>query len=380
MKTFNIAEVIQRKRKEYRLTQAELAQEMGVSKSSVSKWESGQTYPDIFLLPELATFFNVTIDELLGYSPQLSSRQIKEHYQLLAKSFANDDFTTTLNQCRELIRKYNACLPLLHQMSILILNHHNLAATANEQQEILAEVALLTQRVQRESTEPTEISQASIIEGMVLLLQKRFEEVIQRLGVVVEPYLGKEQILASAYANLGQVEMSREILQVSNYQSLLALVSNSTNLLHFYQQDEMKFKEICQRIRQLAVLFQLRKLHPASYLTFLLAEFQGLTAQYKIEEGLNNFAEVIEVMRELDYPLELHGDGYFDLVDHWIDDQLALSSTMPRNQAIVNESILAFFTSQGELKEIYGDEPRFEKLINQLKEIIEVSERGAGKC
>jgi transcriptional regulator with XRE-family HTH domain len=46
---FNMGAVIQQKRKEKELTQEELARLMGVSKSSVSKWETGQTYPDIYL-------------------------------------------------------------------------------------------------------------------------------------------------------------------------------------------------------------------------------------------------------------------------------------------------------------------------------------------
>lgn len=68
---FNMGAVIQQKRKEKELTQEELARLMGVSKSSVSKWETGQTYPDIYLLPELATFFNISIDSLMAYKPQL---------------------------------------------------------------------------------------------------------------------------------------------------------------------------------------------------------------------------------------------------------------------------------------------------------------------
>ena len=50
---------------------------MMVTKASVSKWETGQSYPDILLLPKLATFFNVTVDELIGYEPQLNRKLCK---------------------------------------------------------------------------------------------------------------------------------------------------------------------------------------------------------------------------------------------------------------------------------------------------------------
>ena len=72
MKEINIARTIINKRKEKGLTQEELASYIGVSKAAVSKWEIGQRYPDITFLPQLATFFNISIDELMGYEPQMS--------------------------------------------------------------------------------------------------------------------------------------------------------------------------------------------------------------------------------------------------------------------------------------------------------------------
>jgi transcriptional regulator with XRE-family HTH domain len=49
--------------------QQDLAEVLGVSFQSVSKWETGATMPDITLLPSIAEYFNVSIDELLGIKP-----------------------------------------------------------------------------------------------------------------------------------------------------------------------------------------------------------------------------------------------------------------------------------------------------------------------
>ena len=59
-------------RKKRGVTQAELASFLGVTKASVSKWETGQSLPDVLILPRLAAYFDVTIDELMGY-PRISS-------------------------------------------------------------------------------------------------------------------------------------------------------------------------------------------------------------------------------------------------------------------------------------------------------------------
>ncbi len=61
----NIAEL----RKKQGLTQEEFATALGVTAQAVSKWENGASCPDIMLLPEIAKFFNVSIDELMGIKP-----------------------------------------------------------------------------------------------------------------------------------------------------------------------------------------------------------------------------------------------------------------------------------------------------------------------
>ncbi len=62
----NIGNQIQLLRKQNNITQEVLAAEMGVSIAAVSKWENGNSMPDIVMLCALADFFHVTTDELLG--------------------------------------------------------------------------------------------------------------------------------------------------------------------------------------------------------------------------------------------------------------------------------------------------------------------------
>ncbi|MDD3123792.1 MAG: helix-turn-helix domain-containing protein [Candidatus Izemoplasmatales bacterium] len=55
---------IKKLREENQITQQQLADSLGISFQAVSKWECGNTLPDIGILPQIAEFFNVTIDEL----------------------------------------------------------------------------------------------------------------------------------------------------------------------------------------------------------------------------------------------------------------------------------------------------------------------------
>lgn len=62
----NIGNVIAKLRKSNEMTQEELALKVGVSAQTISKWETGNTMPDILLLPVIADVFDVTIDFLYG--------------------------------------------------------------------------------------------------------------------------------------------------------------------------------------------------------------------------------------------------------------------------------------------------------------------------
>lgn len=72
-----IGKFIKEIRKKNNLTQKELAEKYGVTYQAVSKWENGKSIPDISLLKEISTDFNISIDELL------SAKNKKKHIKPL---------------------------------------------------------------------------------------------------------------------------------------------------------------------------------------------------------------------------------------------------------------------------------------------------------
>ena len=81
----NIGANIKRLRNEKNITQEQLAAAMNVSCAAVSKWERGETYPDITLLQPLAYFFEVTLDDLMGYDQEKIKTDINEIVELFLK-------------------------------------------------------------------------------------------------------------------------------------------------------------------------------------------------------------------------------------------------------------------------------------------------------
>ncbi len=69
---------IKRLRLAKNITQEQLSVAMNVTCAAVSKWERGETYPDITLLQPLAYFFRVTLDELMGYNQEKIQAEIDD--------------------------------------------------------------------------------------------------------------------------------------------------------------------------------------------------------------------------------------------------------------------------------------------------------------
>ena len=73
--TTNIAENIRKIRKERGLTQEQLAEAVGVTTGAVYKWEAEKSLPEIGMLMELADFFDISVDVLLGYEMRKNDKE-----------------------------------------------------------------------------------------------------------------------------------------------------------------------------------------------------------------------------------------------------------------------------------------------------------------
>ena len=70
---------IRRLRNDRGLTQEALAAALNVSPQTVSKWECGNSVPDVQMLPEIAVYFGVTIDQLFAMTPEQQMERMENH-------------------------------------------------------------------------------------------------------------------------------------------------------------------------------------------------------------------------------------------------------------------------------------------------------------
>ncbi len=110
---------IQEGRARIGITQEELAKSLEITKAAVSKWECGQSMPDITLLPKLASLFQTSIDDLLGYAPVASPQQTSEAIAEVT-SMMDDDPAGASVRALELAHLFWSDAMFVRQMAMLL--------------------------------------------------------------------------------------------------------------------------------------------------------------------------------------------------------------------------------------------------------------------
>ncbi len=88
----SIGENIRNYRKKNDLTQEALADRLGVTYQSVSRWEKGSTYPDLELLPAISEILGISVDELLGMPSIEKEKKAKEAFDELRRECMKKDY------------------------------------------------------------------------------------------------------------------------------------------------------------------------------------------------------------------------------------------------------------------------------------------------
>lgn len=366
MKEINIAKTLVNKRKEKGITQEELANYMGVTKASVSKWETGQSYPDVTFLPTLASYFCISIDELIDYQPQMTKEDIQKLYRKLSSDFTAKPFDSVMEDCRGIVKKYYSCFPLLTQIGILMVNHIELVR--NDQQKISAlieEAKALFIRVKSESDEVSLTKKALFMEAFCSLVAGDANAALELLEGSIEAPMPPESLMASAYQMTGRASDAKAVLQVGIYQNIVVLFNFFPAYLTLCADDQPRFEEALRRAIVIAEAFDMKNLHPGVLVGLYLSAAQAYLAQNDHEKSLSMLEQYAEIVTGNIYPLKLHGDSYFDLLDNWLD-QLDLGTDLPRDEKTIRKSMADVIIQNPAFAALSNDR-RFQRIAEKLQ-------------
>ena len=96
------------------ITQEQFGYEMGVSAQAVSRWENGATYPDITMLPMIADFFDVSLDELMGRGQELVTSEREAFFKSVHEMYNRGEIADVLEAYDKILHKHPNDAYLLH--------------------------------------------------------------------------------------------------------------------------------------------------------------------------------------------------------------------------------------------------------------------------
>lgn len=372
MSILKIADNLARLRHDKKITQEQLAEFIGVTKASVSKWENSQSTPDITILPQLATFFDVTVDELIGYTPHLSKEQIQNLYQKFGKDFAEHPFEEVMDMTQDYVKRYYSCYPFLLQICILWLNHCKMARDEKRQKDICLQIEKVCQHIKTNCTDMKIYGNAVVIQALIYFQVGRIPEVVDELEALSDSNRFGSQssvLLTQAYAMLGDKEKADTYAQISMYDNIMNLLSNATCFLLLHAGHLPVCEETIVRIERVADIYEIAKLNPNNLSSF---EYQAAICYLthgELDKALKHIGKYVLCLSNLfsTEDLHLHGDAYFNKIEEWFIRELDNGTNAPRNRKTVLEDAKATldippFTALNGVLE-------FEKLKKRLKEI-----------
>lgn len=325
------------------------------------------TYPDLTLLPQLASFFDMSIDELMGYQPQLSKAQIKHYYLSLSQAFTSLPFDEAYSQWEQLVRKYYACYEFIFYMATLLLNY---VIDLSQRVEGITQAMTLFIRVKEHSTDLALAKEAKHMEAQCLLLLGQAEKVVGLLAEESTTYDAIEPLLGAAYASLGKIDKAKEVMQVRLYESTISQVQLLGSLSGLVVDSISQLEMISIRLDAIITCFDLEHLHPGIlFNTYLQLASAWLLAGDK-ERCLSWLERYTNLAVLAIYPLKLHGDDFFDALDGWIENELVIGSEMPRSAKVVKKSMVEAVSTSPVFASLH-EETRFSQLVTRLKEGLE---------
>ena len=209
-----IGERIKKYRKNKEMTQDALAQALTVSPQSISKWECGDGYPDITLLPAIANFFEVTVDELIGNDEISAKEDVQKNFFEVINSLSLDDqLDLALKYHKKYPRNWHIATSLMHRITRYQGNREV------EYRKLLVDIG---ERILKDCTDST--MRKSAVEAMCMICDE------EEIGSLLNRdttfwYEGRHEIYEKRYKLSGQEEKYWIIRNAGNFLRTSAMIA-----------------------------------------------------------------------------------------------------------------------------------------------------------
>lgn len=363
MERLQIGRVIYELRKARGVTQEQLADFIGVSTAAVSKWESGISYPDITLLPSLATFFNVTTDKLLNFNIEISDEEVMNIYGECEAAFSKSTDLNGLNEAIECsknyLQKYTKSYFLKFRMGFLFSFYSWKGGSEEKCMNMIGEAIRIFEDVALNCANIELVEPALFQLGSLYSSMGEYDKAIAALNKIHKSQCDPNDILASVYSQQGKFKESRKMMQGKLYKSINDISLTCIGLANSYEKCEKDF-DTAQRYYNLSI--DIKKLLSDEHDSVipLMTEYLAL-AESNLHAGKNT--EAIENLRALTECIRRHDINQLaDINKLWCFNELEVrEQTITMN---LYENLFKMF--EAPVFDIIRDDDEFTKILEEL--------------
>ena len=219
-----LGERIANLRKEKKVSQEELADVLCTSRQAISKWERGESDPDIGRLKDLAIYFGVSIDYLLGYD--LESTSVNNFIERIKKGIEDGKYDIGLDEIRLIVSK-NANNFILLGYVLGYLQDYNGFCHRPETNDLIIE-CYKKAITAYQADNPFGVSLIDLYRGVAsyYISAQRYD--LAKEWVKENNVYGAPHVLSRCELELGNVEEAEKIITDSFLEAIGSVINSST--------------------------------------------------------------------------------------------------------------------------------------------------------
>ncbi len=248
----NLGNQIRINRRRMDLTQEQLAKKFGTSPQAVSRWENGTTYPDIEMLPMIASFFGTSVDSLLGCTEE----EKQKFCEGLQRSFEEAVRAKDAEKTIELMREIRRNLREYQYYWFWGMYHEIWKARLFRDVQVLEEMRLLAQEIFAVCPREKHFAVIGCMADM---------EDDEHLHAFLDKYAGREDmarstLLFNRYKKREELDKIEPVRMFILWHELEHIISAANDWQEYLCKDPVHFKWFCET--QLNYLNAVNRLYP----------------------------------------------------------------------------------------------------------------------
>lgn len=232
-----IGENINRLRKQLNFTQQQLSNILGVSVAAISKWETGAAYPDIELLPKLASIFHVSIDYIFDFNLDLTGKrtEIIENARYLFQLGQHSEAISILSEA--LLRYPNDELIRFNRAKLLVMHVANNQSEPEKTRTYL-EVNKELEEVIGSTDERDIIDECNYLLGMSYVNLKDFNKALEVITKIHQsPHINTGVALLRIHLDQGDIDGAIKQFEINVFLALANIQANTVWVDQLFEEE-----------------------------------------------------------------------------------------------------------------------------------------------